>query len=61
MEKQGDNKVLQRIRLNDGYRGEPIWKQPENDSTYYNGEVDAQCRVPVRSREKLIAKLGIGQ
>lgn len=45
MEKKQDNKVAPRIRLNDGYLGEPVWKQPENDSTYYNCEVDTQCNV----------------
>lgn len=61
MERKDDKRVVPRIRLNDGYLGEPIWKQPDNDSTYYSCEVDTQCSVPIRSREKLMAELGIQQ
>lgn len=50
---------VEKIKAYDGYRGEPIWKQPENDSTYYDFEVDMQCRVPLKSREALLKKLGI--
>ena len=59
MEKKQDKRVAPRIWLNDGYLGEPIWRQPENDSTYYNCEVDTQCSVPVRSRQELMVELGI--
>ncbi len=45
------------IRQYDGYLGEPIWIQPENDSTYYNRELDSQCRVPAKSLEKLREEL----
>lgn len=47
------------IRKYDGYRSKPIWKQPENDSTYYNSELDSQCRVPSKSLEELRKKLGL--
>lgn len=45
------------IRRYDGYLGDPIWIQPENDSTYYNKEVDTQCSVPSKSLEELIEEL----
>lgn len=52
-----ENKTtMHRIRLYDGYRGKPIWKQPEN-STYYNYEVDKQCKVPLRNLEQFITEL----
>ncbi|MDE6406426.1 MAG: hypothetical protein K2M20_12340 [Lachnospiraceae bacterium] len=41
------------IHQYDGYRSKPIWKQPENDSTYYNSELDTQCHVPSRSLKEL--------
>lgn len=48
------------IRMYDGYRGDPIWKQPENDSTYYNPTLDSQCQVPAaQSLEELRAELGL--
>lgn len=47
------------IRQYDGYLGDPIWTQPENDSTYYNSEVDAQCKVPSKSLEQLREELGL--
>lgn len=47
------------IRQLDGYLGDPIWTQPENDSTYYNSEVDSQCRVPSKSLEELREELGL--
>lgn len=47
------------IRQYDGYLGDRIWTQPENDSTYYNGKVDAQCRVPSKSLEELRQELGL--
>jgi len=57
MKKRAGGSANNRIRLYDGYRGEPIWKQPENNSTYYNYEVDKQCRVPIPSREDILASL----
>lgn len=56
--REGSN-TLYGVRLYDGYRGAPIWKKPENNSTYYNYEVDKQCRVPIRSREQILSELGI--
>lgn len=58
---QSDNifDAVQRIPLYDGYQGEPVWSQPENNSTYYNYQVDKQCRVPIRSREVLKKELGL--
>lgn len=47
------------IRMRDGYLGEPIWKQAENDSTYYNEILDSQCVVPARSLRELKKELGI--
>lgn len=48
------------IRLYDGYRGAPIWKQPENDSTYYDPALDSQCQVPVvQSLKELKEELGL--
>lgn len=49
------------IRQRDGYLGEPIWQQPENDSTYYNSEVDAQCRVSSKSLVELKKALGLNK
>lgn len=49
------------IRQRDGYLGEPIWQQPENDSTYYNSEVDAQCRIPSKSLVELKKALGLNK
>lgn len=43
----------------DGYLGKPIWTQTENDSTYYDSVVDAQCRVPSKSLEELRKELGL--
>lgn len=54
---KGGFHTAEKIRAYDGYRGEPIWRQPENDSTYYNFEVDTQCRVPLKSREELLKEL----
>ena len=51
--------TVQKIRLYDGYQGEDIWRQPENDSTYYDYEIDKQCRVPIREDEDLIKELGL--
>lgn len=50
----------QKIHLYDGYQSEPIWKQENNNSTYYNYGVDKQCRVPIRSLEEIKKELGIG-
>lgn len=47
------------IRQYDGYLGKPIWKQSENDSTYYNSELDSQCRVPSQSLKELREELGL--
>lgn len=48
------------IRLYDGYRGAPIWVSKENDSTYYDNELDSQCVVPaVQSLKELKEELGI--
>lgn len=59
MEKTTTTDTIQKIRLYDGYRGKPVWKQPENRSTYYNYEIDKQCSVPIRSREEIRKELGI--
>lgn len=59
MKKRAGGSANNRIRLYDGYRGEPIWKQPENHSVYYNYKVDKQCRIPIRSREVVIKELDI--
>jgi len=59
MKKREGVGTSQRIRLYDGYRGAPIWKKSENNSTYYNYEVDKQCRVPIGSREELLAEMGL--
>lgn len=59
MEKMSNFNPVQHIRLYDGYRGEDIWKEPQNNSTYYNYQVDKQCGVPLRSREELLKELGI--
>lgn len=45
------------IHQYDGYRSEPIWKQPENDSTYYNSELEMQCSVPSKSLYELQKEL----
>lgn len=47
------------IRQRDGYLGEPIWQQPDNDSTYYNSELDSQCVVPCRSLKEIKEELGM--
>lgn len=49
---------VQQIHLHDGYRNEPFWEDGVN-STYFNYEVDKQCRVPVRSLEEVKKELGI--
>lgn len=56
---EGNNKTLCRVRLYDGYRGKPVWEQPENNSVYYNCMVDKQCRVPIRSREEILKELNM--
>lgn len=50
---------VQRIYLYDGYQSEPIWKQEDNNSTYYNYGLDKQCTIPIRSLEQIKAELGI--
>lgn len=47
------------IRQRDGFLGEPIWHQSNNDSTYYNSELDSQCVVPARSLSELKKELGM--
>lgn len=48
------------IRLYDGYRGKPIWEQPENDSTYYDQSLDSQCQVPAaQNLKELREELGL--
>ena len=47
------------IRQRDGYLGEPIWRQPDNDSTYYNSELDSQCAVPSKSLREIKEELGM--
>ena len=59
MMKKGLNATMHRIQQYDGYCGRPIWKQPENNSTYYNFEVDKQCKVPLRNIEQVMTELGI--
>lgn len=49
----------QKIHLYDGYQGEPIWQQEDNNSTYYNYGVDKQCRVPIRDIGQIKEELGI--
>lgn len=57
MKKKQNNYRIGGIHPFDGYRSEPIWKQPENDSTYYDRELDTQCHVPSRSLEELQSEL----
>lgn len=45
------------IQSQDGYQGEPIWKQPANDSTYYNFLLDSQCQIPIRNIEEVRKEL----
>lgn len=59
MKDEKEQAIAPRIRLNDGYLGEPIWIQPDNDSTYYSHAVDTQCSVPVRNRTELIKELNV--
>lgn len=47
------------IRQRDGYLGEPFWKQPKSDSTYYNKALDSQCVVPARSLKEIKEELEI--
>lgn len=47
------------IRQRDGYLGSPIWEMPENDSTYYNKDVDSQCTVPSKSIREIKQELGM--
>lgn len=51
--------TVQKIRLYDGYQGEDIWSQSENDSTYYDYEIDKQCRIPIRDEDELMTELGL--
>lgn len=51
--------TVQKIRLYDGYQGEEIWNQSENDSTYYDYEIDKQCSVPGRAREEIMKDLDL--
>ena len=47
------------IRQRDGYLGEPIWQQSDNDSTYYDSEIDSQCQVPSKSLREIKEELGM--
>ena len=47
------------IHERDGYLGERIWTMPENDSTYYNKDVDSQCTVPSKSLREIKQELGM--
>ena len=47
------------IRERDGYLGEPIWEMPENDSVYYDAQIDGQCTVPSRSLKEIKLELGL--
>lgn len=59
MEKRDEVNPHRRVQLYDGYRGTPIWKQPENNSVYYNKMVDKQCRVPIGGRDEILKELNI--
>lgn len=37
----------------DGYRSPPIWIEKENDSTYFDSDLESQCGVPSKSLEEL--------
>lgn len=51
-------KAIHRIKLYDGYHGGPIWRSPNNNSIYYNSEIDKQLRVPLASRDEILTELG---
>ncbi|MBR1741392.1 MAG: hypothetical protein IJ733_05890 [Lachnospiraceae bacterium] len=43
----------------DGYLGDSIWEQPENESTYYSSVLDYQCTVPSRSIQEIKESIGL--
>ena len=45
--------------LYDGYKGEPIFRWPDNYSTRYNFILDSQCRVPIPNIEELAKELNL--
>lgn len=46
------------IHLFDGYQSEPFWKDSDV-STFYDYEIDKQCRVPIRNIEQVKRELGL--
>ena len=50
-------KTKKQERPYDGYRRDPVWRQPENYSTYYIFQVDKQCKVPIRNIEEVKTEL----
>lgn len=59
--KKENNKVRAqncRIRLYDGYRGEPVFEMPkEHENDFYNATIDKQVRVPIQNREEILKEL----
>ncbi len=51
---------VQRIHPYNGYQNEPVWKE-DGSSTYYNYEIDRQCRIPIKNIEEVKKELGIGK
>ena len=47
------------IRQYDGFLGDPIWEQPDNESTYYDSKLDTQCTVPAPSIREIKEMLGL--
>lgn len=50
--------TVQRIHPYNGYQKEPFWKE-DGSSTYYNYEIERQCRVPIKSIEEAKKELAI--
>lgn len=37
----------------DGYRSQPIWKRPEDESSYFSLITDTQCVLPLPTLDEL--------
>ena len=57
VDQKGELGMGYRIPAHDGFRRELFWTQEENESTYYNFELDRQGAVPVRNLEEIRREL----
>lgn len=44
---------VEQIHKYDGYQGKPLFQKGDGSTSYYDWNIDKQCKIPIASEEEL--------